>query len=110
MHKSCITNQARKIRRQKFSMKKSLKGVLLASDGTGIEVQDQTSSPACRRTGRDHSIYSIPVTHDKLAGKYQLLFPVSAEKYAPDHESCEDVLKHTAENVMQVFALGGILN
>src|SRR5215510_11056456 len=110
MHKSCITNQARKIRRQKFSMKKSLKGVLLASDGTGIEVQDQTSSPACRCIGRDHSIYTIPAAHDKLAGKYELSFLVSAEKYAPDQASCEDVLEHTAENAMQVFALGSILN
>ena len=91
-------------------MKKSLKGVLLASDGMEIEVQDQTSSPACRRIGRDHSIYTIPATHDKLAGKYQLSFLVSADNYAPDQESCEDVLQHTTENAMQVFALGGILN
>jgi hypothetical protein len=44
MRKSCIANQATKIRRWKFSMKKSPKGVLLASDGTEIQVQDQQSS------------------------------------------------------------------
>ena len=82
-------------------MKKSLKGVLLTSDETEIQVQNQkTSNPACRRIGRDHSIHTIPATHDKLAGKYQLSFLVSAEQYAPDPESCEDVLQRTAENAM----------
>jgi hypothetical protein len=47
-----------------------------------------------------------------LAGKYQpsFLVSVSAEKDAPDPESCEDVLQRTAENAMQDFALGGVLN
>jgi hypothetical protein len=81
-------------------MKNSPKGVLLASDGMVIQVQDQTSSPACRLIGRDHSIYSIPATHAKLAGKSQLSFLVSAEKVAPDPESCEDV--HAAIAVQHI--------
>jgi hypothetical protein len=100
MHKSCITNKQRKIRRWKFSMKKLPKGVLLASDRMEIQVQDQTISPACTLIGRDHSIYSIPVTHAKLAGKSQLSFLVSAEKDAPDPKSYEDTLQRTAENAM----------
>jgi hypothetical protein len=62
-------------------------------------VQDQTSSPACRLIGRDCSIYSIPATHAKLAGKSQLLFLVSAED-APDLQGCEDILQCTAKNAM----------
>jgi hypothetical protein len=81
-------------------MKKSLKGMLLASDGTEMHVQGQTSSTAGRLLGRDHSIYSIPATHAKLAGKSQHSFLVSADKDAPDWEICEDVLKCTAENAM----------
>ena len=67
---------------------------VLASDEMEIQAQDQKVSPTCRHIGRDHSIYTIPATHDKLAGKYQLSFLVSAENYAPD------VLQHTAENAM----------
>jgi hypothetical protein len=100
MHKSCITNKQRKIHRWKFSMKKSPKGVLLASDKTEIQEQEQTISPACRLIGRDHSIYSVPATHAQLAGKSQLSFLISAENDAPDPESCEDVLQRTAENAM----------
>jgi hypothetical protein len=100
MHKSCITNKQRKICRWKFSIKKSPKGVLLASDGMEIQVQDQTISPACRLIGRDHSIYGIPATYAKLSGKSHLSLLVSAEKDAPDPESCEDVLQRTAENAM----------
>jgi hypothetical protein len=81
-------------------MKKSPKGVLLASDETEIQVQDQTISPACRLIQRDHSIYSISATHAQLAGKSQLSFLVSAEKDVPDPKSCEDVLQCTAENVI----------
>jgi hypothetical protein len=81
-------------------MKKSPKGVLLTSDRTEIQVQDQTISPACRLIGTDHSIYSIPATYAKLAGKSQLSLLVSAEKDAPHPESCEDVLQRTAENAM----------
>jgi hypothetical protein len=50
--------------------------------------------------GRDHSIYSIPATHAKLAGKLQHSFLVSAEEEVPGQESCEDVLQCTAENAM----------
>jgi hypothetical protein len=56
--------------------------VLLASDGTEIQVQGQTSSAAGRLVGRDHSVYSIPVTHAKLEGKSQLSFLASAGKQA----------------------------
>jgi hypothetical protein len=83
-------------------MKKSPKGILFASDrteiasvGTEIQVQDQTSSPA---------------THVKLAGKSQLSFLITAEKDAPDPESCKDVLQCTAENAMYDFALGSVFN
>jgi hypothetical protein len=53
---------------------------------------------------RDHSIYSFPVTHAKLAGKSQLSFLVSAEKVTPYPESYEDVLQCTAKNAMKDFA------
>jgi hypothetical protein len=88
---SCITNQAREIGHWKFSMKRSLKGVLLTSDGTEMQMQGQTSSTAGRLVGRDHSTYSIPVTHAKLAGKSQHSYLVSAEKDASDREICEDM-------------------
>jgi hypothetical protein len=70
-------------------------------------VQDQTSNPVCKFVRREHSIYNIPATHTKLAGKSQLSFLGSAEKDAPDPESCEDVLQRTGENTIQGFALGG---
>jgi hypothetical protein len=95
---SCITNQARKIHHWKFSTKKSPKGVLLASYGKEIQVHEQTSSPACRFIVIDHSIYSIPATHAKKAGKSQLSFLVSAKKVTPDPESCKDTLQRTTEN------------
>jgi hypothetical protein len=110
MHKSCITNQATKVRRWKFSMKKLPKGLLFASDGTEIQVQGQISSPACRLVGRDHSIYSIPATHAKLVGKSQLSCLVSAEKDTPDPESCEEIQQCTAKNAMWDLALGSVLN
>jgi hypothetical protein len=47
--------------------------------------------PAGRLVGRDHSIYSIPATHAKLAGKSQRSFLVSAEMVVPGWESCEDM-------------------
>jgi hypothetical protein len=72
-------------------MKKSPKGVLLASNGTEMQVQGRTSSTAGRLLGRGHSIYSIPATNVKLAGKSQHSFLVSAEKDASDRESCEDM-------------------
>jgi hypothetical protein len=72
-------------------MKKSPTGVLLASDGTEMQVCGQPSSTAGRLVGRDHSTYSIPATHAKQAGKSQHSFLVSAEKDASDCESCEDM-------------------
>jgi hypothetical protein len=72
-------------------MKKSPKGVMLASYGTEMQMQGQTSTTAGRLEGRDHSIYSIPATCAKLAGKAQHSFLVSAED-KPDLESCEDGL------------------
>jgi hypothetical protein len=82
MHKRCITNQARKICHWKVSMKK-----LLASDSMEMQVQ----GPAGRLVGRDHSIYSKPATHAKLAWKSQRSFLVSAEKAVPGRESSEDM-------------------
>jgi hypothetical protein len=72
-------------------MKKSPKGVLLATDGMEMQVQGQTSSTAGRLLGRGHSIYSIPVTDVKLAGISQHPFLISAEKDALDRESCEEM-------------------
>ena len=42
---------------------------LLASAGMEIQVQGQSSSPAGRLVGRDHSVYRIPVKQSKLEGK-----------------------------------------
>jgi hypothetical protein len=69
-------------------MQKSPKGVLLTSDSTEMQVQDQTISTVGSFVGRDHSIYNIPATRVKLAGKSQLSFLVSAEKDASDQDSC----------------------
>jgi hypothetical protein len=65
--------------------------VLFASDGMEIQVLDETSGPAGRLVGRDHSVYSIPATNTKLEGKSQLTFLVSADKQASDRENCEDM-------------------
>jgi hypothetical protein len=65
--------------------------VLLTSDGMEIQVWGQTSSPAGRLKGRDHSVYSIPVTHAKLEGISQLSFLVNVEEQAPDRENCKDM-------------------
>jgi hypothetical protein len=72
-------------------MKKSPKDVLLASDGTEMQMQGWTNSKAGRLLGRGHSIYSIPATRAKLAGKSRHSFLVSAEKDASDRESCEEM-------------------
>jgi hypothetical protein len=60
----------------------------------------RTNITAGRLVGRDHSIYSIPATHSKLAGKSRYSFLVSEEKDALDHKSSEDVLQYTAENAV----------
>jgi hypothetical protein len=52
---------------------------LPAGDIMGMQVQ----GPAGRLVGRDHSIYSIPATHAKLAEKLQHSFLISAEKEGP---------------------------
>ena len=49
---------------------------LLASAGTEMQVQGQTSSPV----GRDHFLYRIPATHAKVEGTSQRLCCVCAEK------------------------------
>jgi hypothetical protein len=59
----------------------------------------RTNTTADRFLGRDHSIYSVPATHSKLAAKSQHSFLASAED-ASDCESCEGVLQYTAENAM----------
>jgi hypothetical protein len=88
MHTPCITNQARKMSLEIFYEK--VTQILLTSDGTEIQVLGQTSSPAGRLVGRDHSVYSIPATHVKLEGKSQFSFLVSAEKQVPYQENCEE--------------------
>jgi hypothetical protein len=80
-NKSSRKNMSLEIFYEKFA------AVLLASDGTEIQVQGQTSSPAGRLVGRDHSVYSIPATHAKLEGKSQLSFLVSAEKQRPTEKT-----------------------
>jgi hypothetical protein len=80
------TNVAQQIKHEKYIAGNSYEKVL-TNDGMEIQVQ----GPAGRLVGRDHSIYSIPATHAKLAGKYQHSFLVSAEKEAPGQESCEDM-------------------
>jgi len=67
------------ILRNKTSKKNVLLGIfcekvaegLLASAGTEIQVQGQTSSPAGRLVGRDHFLYRIPATHAKVEGTSQ---------------------------------------
>jgi len=44
---------------------------LLASASMEIQVQGQTSSPAGRLIGIDHSVYRIPAKQAKLEGKSQ---------------------------------------
>jgi len=44
---------------------------LLASAGTEIQVQGQTSSPAGRLVGRDRFLYRISATHAKVEGTSQ---------------------------------------
>jgi hypothetical protein len=44
---------------------------LLASASMEIQLQGQTSNPAGRLTGRDHSVYRIAAKHAKLEGKFQ---------------------------------------
>jgi hypothetical protein len=56
------------------------------------------------------TIHTVFQQHTQLAGKSRHSFLVSAEKDASDCESCEDVLQYTAENAVQDFALGGVLN
>jgi hypothetical protein len=44
---------------------------LLASAGTEMYVQGQTSSPAGRLVGRDHFFFFFPATHAEMEGKRQ---------------------------------------
>ena len=53
---------------------------LLASAGTEIQVQGQTSSPAGRLVGRDHFLYRIPATHAKVEGTSQRSCRMCAER------------------------------
>jgi hypothetical protein len=53
---------------------------LLASAGTEIQVQVQTSSTAGRCVGKDYSVYRISATYAKLEGKSQLSCCASAER------------------------------
>jgi hypothetical protein len=56
---------------------------LLASAGTEIQVEGQTSIPAGRLVGRDHFLYKIPATHAKVEGTSQR----SCRVCAPDQEN-----------------------
>jgi hypothetical protein len=62
-----------------FFYKKVAEG-LLASAGTEPQVLGQTSSPAGRLVGRDHFLYTIPVTHAKLKVKSQRSCRMRAER------------------------------
>ena len=53
---------------------------LLASAGTEMQVQGQTSSPAGRLVGRDHFLYKILATHAKVEGTSQRSCCMCAEK------------------------------
>ena len=53
---------------------------LLASASMEIQVQGQTSSPAGRLTGRDHSVYRIAAKQAKLEGKSQRLCRVCGDR------------------------------
>jgi hypothetical protein len=63
-----------KTSKQKISLEifyeKVAKG-LLASAGTKIQEQGETSSPAGRLIGRDHFLYRVPATHAKMEGTTQ---------------------------------------
>jgi len=63
----------------KIFYKKVAEG-LLASAGTEIQVQGQTSSPAGRHVGRDHFLYRIPATHAQVEGTSQCSFHTCAER------------------------------
>jgi hypothetical protein len=52
---------------------------LIASAGTDIQEQGQTSSPAGRLFGTDHFLYRIPATHSKPKGKTQRSCRVCSE-------------------------------
>jgi hypothetical protein len=52
---------------------------LIASAGTDIQQQGQTSSPAGRLVGTDHFLYRIPATHAKPEGKTQPACRVCSE-------------------------------
>jgi hypothetical protein len=66
---------------------------LIASAGTDIQEQGQTSSPAGCLVGTDHCLYRIPATHAKLEGKSQHLCCVRAEK--GKHQTGKTVTKFT---------------
>jgi hypothetical protein len=79
MHTSCITRQARKKMLLEIFYEKFAEG-LLASAGTEMQVQGQTSSPAGILVGKDHLLYRIPATHAKVEGTSQRSCCVCAEK------------------------------
>ena len=74
---------------------------LLASAGMEIQVQSQTSSPAGRFVGRDHSAYRIPATHVKLEGKFSAHFPrVQREANTRPGNLSRNELQYTAVNAI----------
>jgi len=77
------THLAQQNKQEKMSLEVFYKKVtegLLASAGTEIQVQGQTSSPAGRLVGRDHFLYRIPATHAKVEGTSQRSCRVCAER------------------------------
>jgi len=53
---------------------------LLASAGTDIQVQGQTSSPAGRLVAKDHFLYRIPATQAKVEGTSQRSCSMCADR------------------------------
>jgi len=53
---------------------------LLASAGTEIQMRGQTSSPAGRLVGRDHSVYRIPVKQANMEGNSQRSYRECGER------------------------------
>jgi len=64
---------------------------LLASVRMEIQMQDQTSSPAGRLLGKDHFLYSIPVTCLTGGRISVLMLRVCRDKQASDQENCEEM-------------------
>jgi len=87
-----LTTAKKKKRSLEISYEKVAKG-LVASADTETQVQSQSSSPAGRLVGRDHSVYRIPVKQAKLEGKSKCSCHVCVwrKKQASDWENCAEM-------------------